>query len=48
MKVSMLRYEVYHHEMIKSVSISSNYNIKDFPYLGKEEIVNLKDRISDK
>ncbi|CAI2384509.1 unnamed protein product [Moneuplotes crassus] len=41
-KVSMTRYEVYHQGMTKSVSISSDYNLIDFPYLERSEIVNTR------
>ena len=43
----MLRYEVYHEWMLKAVSISNDYNIKDFPYLEKNEIFNGKQYNTD-
>lgn len=41
-KASMLRYEVFNKTMIRSVSISSDYNIIDFPYLELHEKLNIR------
>jgi len=41
-KASMLRYEVYNANMVKSVVLSSNYDICDIPYLSTDKIINLR------
>lgn len=35
----MLRYEVYNQGMVRSIVISNDYSVKDFPYLKQAEIV---------
>jgi hypothetical protein len=36
-KASMLRYEVYNKNMVKSAVLSSDYDIAEIPYLSKEK-----------
>ena len=41
-KTSLLRYEVYNRNMVKSHVISNQKDILNFPYLDKEQIMNVR------